>query len=83
MTTLKKARKEGRLEEFIAEHEKDLPGDENKLDAILRRAAEKSSKAPATSPPDVPESCDDTQTRRRTSEDASPKRGRGSRGSKA
>ena len=40
MTTLKEARRLGNLEEFIAEHENDAPGDLKKFDAILRRAAE-------------------------------------------
>lgn len=36
MTTLKEARKRG-LERFIREHEKDAPGDLDKLDAAIKR----------------------------------------------
>lgn len=50
MTTLKQARKEGRLEDFIREHEKDAPGDAAKLDKVLKSSASgKSSKAPKAS----------------------------------
>lgn len=35
MTTLKKAREQGKLEDFIAEHEKDAPGDKDKFDKTL------------------------------------------------
>ena len=83
MTTLKKAIQESKLDEFIAEHENDPPGDERKLDAILRQAAGTSSEAPAASSPAPRESCTDTRIRRRTSGGASPRHGRGSRGSKA
>lgn len=76
---LKDARKAGALEKFIAEREKDQPpGDERKLEAVIRRAAsERPSKAPRSSGPAGDASCGDTQTRPRTSRGASgkPKRG--------
>jgi hypothetical protein len=34
MTNLKKAREQGKLEEFIKEHEKDAPGDQERLDDV-------------------------------------------------
>ena len=37
MTTLREARKKGMLEQFIREHEKDTPGDLDKLDAVIKR----------------------------------------------
>lgn len=51
MTTLREARKKGMLEQFIREHEKDTPGDLDKLDAVIKRPASgKSSGArPASS----------------------------------
>ena len=52
--SLQKARKEGRIEDFIREHEKDAPGDLDKLDAAIKRPASRSLKeAPATSKPDA------------------------------
>lgn len=44
-TTLKKAIKEGKLEEFIREHENDAAGDLEKLDKALKRPASDKSKA--------------------------------------
>lgn len=35
MTTLKKAKEQGKLEEFIKEHEKDALGDKDKFDKTL------------------------------------------------
>lgn len=50
MITLKKAIKEGKLKQFIKEHEKDEPGDLEKLDEALKRpASEKSKEAPKSS----------------------------------
>ena len=37
MTTLREAKKAGKLEQFIREHEKDAPGDMDKLDASIAR----------------------------------------------
>ena len=76
---LKEAIKKGKIEEFIAEHEKDAPGDEKRMKAILRRAAETPKEAPGASRPAPAGSCDDTQTRQRTLPDASAKRRRASR----
>lgn len=45
MTTLKNAIKEGKLEQFIREHEKDALGDLEKLDKALKRPASDKSKA--------------------------------------
>lgn len=42
---LKTARKKGKLEQFIREHEKDGPGDLYKLDEALKRPARESAKA--------------------------------------
>ena len=39
MTTLKDARKKGKLEEFIKEHEKDAPGDEVRMDKTIENMA--------------------------------------------
>ena len=50
MTTLREARKKGKMEQFVKEHEQDAPGDLDKLDAALKRpASEKSSKPPNAS----------------------------------
>ena len=51
--SLKDARNEGDLESFIKEHEKDEPGDLDKLEKAIRhsdRVPESVSKAPKTSP---------------------------------
>lgn len=45
MTTLKKARKDGKIEDFIKEHEKDAPGDTDKLDAVIKRPTQGTVKA--------------------------------------
>jgi hypothetical protein len=81
MVNLKEAIRKGELEQFIAEHGNDPPGDERKFDAILRRAVETPKEARRASSPAADASCTDTQTRQRTSEGASPKRRRASRGS--
>lgn len=49
MTTLRKARDEGKLNEFIAEHETDAPGDQKAFDATLSAMAGTSKSAPGTS----------------------------------
>ncbi len=41
MTNLKKARKTGKIEDFIAEHEADPDGDLDKLDAVIQTKVEK------------------------------------------
>lgn len=53
MTTLREARKTGKIERFIKEHEKDEPGDLDKLDAALKRPSRETEKStPAASTPD-------------------------------
>lgn len=52
MTTLKKAREEGKIDEFIAEHEADPPSDKARFDATLDAMAGRSKLAPETSTPD-------------------------------
>lgn len=50
MTTLRKALKDGELEAFIQEHEKDAPGDADRLNAALKKpASEKTKEAPVAS----------------------------------
>ena len=49
MTTLKEARKQNKLSEFIKEHKRDAKGDANALEATLRSMAGKSKEAPAAS----------------------------------
>ena len=45
MYSLKQARKEKNLEKFIREHEKDAPGDLDKLDNAIRRPVQDKSKS--------------------------------------
>ena len=45
MTTLKEARRKGKLDQFIREHEKDAPGDLDKLDAAIKRPASGAEKS--------------------------------------
>ena len=45
MTTLKKARESGELEQFIREHEKDPLGDMDKLDAVIGRPSQGTEKS--------------------------------------
>ena len=53
MTTLRDARKKG-LEKFIREHEKDAPGDLDKLDAVIKCPVRGTGKeAPKASSPDA------------------------------
>lgn len=49
MTTLRKARDQGKLAEFIAEHEGDAPGDADALDRTLTAMAGTSKSEPGTS----------------------------------
>lgn len=50
-TTLQKARKSGKIEDFTKEHEADPDGDLDKLDAVIKRPTQGSGKAarPASS----------------------------------
>ncbi len=52
MTTLRKARETGKLEEFIVEHENDAPGDQKAFDATLSAMVRKSKSKPGTSKPE-------------------------------
>ncbi len=42
---LKKALKDGNLEAFLKEHEKDAPGDADRLNAALKKPASEKTKA--------------------------------------
>ena len=54
MTTLRDARKKGKLGQFIREHEKDIPGDLDKLDAAIKRPVRGTGKeAPKASSQDA------------------------------
>lgn len=56
MTNLKDARRKGRIEQFIREHEKDAPGDMDKLDAALKRPSQGTGKSgQEASTPDAPD----------------------------
>lgn len=56
LRTLRKARDEGKLDQFAADHEADPPGDEAALIATLESMAGKSKAVPEASKPDH---CDD------------------------
>ena len=45
MNSLKKARKEGKLKEFVNKHMSDPDGDLDKLDAVIKRPVQGSEKA--------------------------------------
>ena len=64
MRTLKQARKNGKIKDFIKEHEQDPCGDEDKFNALLDKAShpEKSKSTQETSAQDSSESSSDTQT---------------------
>ena len=42
---LQEARKKGKLEQFIREHEKDAPGDLDKFEKAIKRSVRESAKA--------------------------------------
>jgi hypothetical protein len=52
MATLRKAREEGKLDQFIAEREDQPPADADAFHATLNAMAGKSKSAPETSPPE-------------------------------
>lgn len=52
MTTLRKARENGDLDQFAKEHEADTPGDEAAFNRALASMAGKSKAVPAASKPD-------------------------------
>lgn len=49
LTTLRKARDEGKLDKFAEEHEADAPGDEEAFNRALASMAGKSKAVPAAS----------------------------------
>jgi hypothetical protein len=55
MKSLREARDEGNLEEFVAEREKCAPADAERFEAVLTSMARKSKSAPETLPPDCAE----------------------------
>jgi len=62
MTTLKEARKNGNLKDFIKKHEKDPCGDEDAFNAVIESTCGKSKSTQRTSSQDSSESSNDTQT---------------------
>ena len=52
MTNLRKAREEGKLDQFAADREADPPGDEEAFNRALQSMAGKSKEAPAASKPE-------------------------------
>jgi hypothetical protein len=54
MTTLKEAKEQGKLKEFIKEHSKDPKGDKAKFDKLIKSISQK-SKAPQASSQDKSE----------------------------
>ena len=51
MTNLRKARETGKLDQFIAEHAADAPGDDEVFNRALEAMAGKSKAAPVASKP--------------------------------
>ena len=45
MTSLKEARRKGKIDEFIREREKDAPGDMDKLDVTIWRPSRETGKS--------------------------------------
>ena len=56
MTNLRKAREEGKLDQFAADHEADAPGDEEAFNRAFQSMAGTSKAVPEASPPG---DCDD------------------------
>ena len=54
MTTLRKARESGKLDQFAKDHDADAPGDEAAFNRALQSMAGKSKEAPEASTPDAP-----------------------------
>ncbi len=50
--SLQEARAQGKLDQFLAEHECDEPGDEAAFNRLFESMAGKSKEAPEASPPD-------------------------------
>ncbi len=55
MTTLKQAREQGKLDQFIKEHEADPEGDEEAFNRAVQAMAQKSKEAPKASSPGNPD----------------------------
>jgi len=55
MTTLKQARDQGKIDQFIKEHEADPEGDEEAFNRAVRAMAQKSKEAPKASSPSNPD----------------------------
>ena len=54
-TTLKEARRKGRIDKFIKEHEKDEPGDQERLESAIDRLSKgKKKSTQGTSEKDSP-----------------------------
>ena len=51
MISLRDAREQGKLQQFVEEHETDVPGDKREFDATLSSMAGKSKSKPGTSKP--------------------------------
>ena len=47
--TLKEAREKGKLDQFIKEHEKDAPGDSERLDKTIEKIAREKAVKPSNS----------------------------------
>jgi hypothetical protein len=54
MTNLKQAREQGKLDQFIKEHEGDAKGDADQVNRTLKAMARKSKEAPKASSPHNP-----------------------------
>lgn len=55
MSNLRKAREQGKLDQFAKDHEADAPGDEAAFNATLASMAGKSKAVPEASSPDAPD----------------------------
>lgn len=55
MTTLREARKSGKLDQFAKDHEADAPGDEAAFSRALQSMAGRSKAVPEASSPDAPD----------------------------
>ena len=55
LTTLRKAREQGKLDQFAKDREADAPGDEAAFNRALQSMAGKSKAVPEASSPDAPD----------------------------
>lgn len=60
MTSLREARQQGKLDQFIQEHSNDPEGDAEAFDLTVQAMAGKSSEAPQASSQGNPGDCSDT-----------------------